>query len=146
MGVDVDRRVFLFAAIDVNAFDLARPVLQPQRLAQNRPRDCAVGGTAGVHLLAVGGIDRLVVGVIERLLVHVEPNERPLGALKSCSFCHNASSQELSTAERILRVSYQLQNCGPLGQPHCWWDFPAGADDPSNTGACTHKALNVRVG
>ena len=83
-----------------------------------------------MHLVAVGGVDCLVVGVVELLLVHVEPHQRTFGALHSCGLCHDASSQELSNAERILRVSYQLQNCGPLGQSHCWWDFPAGADRP----------------
>src|SRR5262249_30526895 len=79
VNIDVDRSVLPLAAIDVDAFDLARPVLESQRFAEDGAGDRAVGLPAGMDLVAVGGIDGLVVSVVERLLVHVEPDQRALG-------------------------------------------------------------------
>src|SRR5262249_32175061 len=58
--------------------DLARPVGETLRRAEDRPRPLAVGDPAPDHLGAVGGIDFLVVGVVQLALVHVEPDDRAL--------------------------------------------------------------------
>src|SRR5215813_5473028 len=103
MDVDVDRGVVALAAVDVDTLDLARTVLEAQRLAEHGARDRAVGVAAGVDLVAVGRVDRLVVGVVERLLVHVEPHERALGALEGCGLSHAVSTcnRYASPGERI---------------------------------------------
>src|SRR5262249_42967679 len=69
---DIDWRVRLPGAVDVELLDLARAV--------GDARPFAVGDAPLGDLLAIGRVDDLIIGVVERLLVHVEPNERTLGA------------------------------------------------------------------
>src|SRR5205814_1050417 len=73
---DVDRRVRLLGAEDVELLDLGQAIGNALRHAQNGAHLFAVDDAALADLIAVGGIDHLVVGVVERLLVHVEPDER----------------------------------------------------------------------
>src|SRR5262249_33625393 len=80
MNEDIDRRVRLTGAVDVELLDLGRAVGDALGRADDGARPLAVGDAALGDLLAIGRVDNLVIGVVERLLVHVEPNERTLGA------------------------------------------------------------------
>src|SRR5215813_4885660 len=117
MDVDVDRGVIMLAAVDVDTLDLARTVLEAQRLAEHGARDRAVGIAPGVDLVAVGRIDRLVVGIVERLLVHVEPDERPLGACERCGLSH-----AVSTCNRYASPAERLGRRAGREQPRLWKD------------------------
>src|SRR5262249_17711123 len=77
---DIDRRVRLPGAVDVELLDLARAVGDALGRADGSARPLAVGDAPLGNLLAIGRVDDLIIGVVERLLVHVEPNERTLGA------------------------------------------------------------------
>ena len=77
---DIDRRVRLAGAVDVELLDLGRAVGDARGRADGGARLLAVGDPALGDLLAIGCVDDLIIGVVERLLVHVEPNERTLGA------------------------------------------------------------------
>src|SRR5262249_56150374 len=76
---DIDRRVRLTGAVDVELLDLGRAIGDALGRADGSARPLAVGDAALGDLLAIGRVDDLIVGVVERLLVHVEPNERTLG-------------------------------------------------------------------
>src|SRR5262249_43151763 len=117
--VVVDRGVIMLAAVDVDTLDLARTVLEAQRLAEHGARDRAVGIAPGVDLVAVGRIDRLVVGIVERLLVHVEPDERPLGACERCGLSH-----AVSTCNRYASPAESLGRRGSPEQPRLWSHLP----------------------
>src|SRR5262249_21307644 len=77
---DVDRRVRLSGAVDVELLDLGRSVGNAGGSADRGARALAVGNPALGDLVAVGRVDDLVVGVVELLLVHVEPDSWTLGA------------------------------------------------------------------
>src|SRR5262249_19979079 len=77
---DIDRRIRLPGAVDVELLDLGRAVGDALGRTDGGARPLAVGDPALGDLLAIGRVDDLIVGVVERLLVHVEPNERTLGA------------------------------------------------------------------
>src|SRR5215831_11636910 len=77
---DIDRRVRLPGAVDGELLDLGRAVGDALGRADGGARPLAVGDAALGDLLAIGRVDDLIIGVVERLLVHVEPNERTLGA------------------------------------------------------------------
>ena len=77
---DINRRVCLPGAVDVELLDLSRAVGDALGRTDGGARLLAVGDASLGDLLAIGRVDDLVIGVIERLLVHVEPNERTLGA------------------------------------------------------------------
>src|SRR5215468_2019546 len=77
---DIDRRVCLPGAVDVELLDLGRAVGDALGRADGGARLLAIGDAPLGDLLAIGRVDDLIIGVIERLLVHVEPNERTLGA------------------------------------------------------------------
>ena len=80
MDEDIDRRVRLAGAVDVELLDLGRAVGDARGRADGGARLLAVGDPALGDLLAIGCVDNLIIGVVERLLVHVEPNERTLRA------------------------------------------------------------------
>ena len=84
MHENIDRRVRALGAVDVELLDLGLPISDALGRADGGACSRAVGKAALRNLLAVGGIDDLVVGIVERLLVHVEPNERSLGAQWLC--------------------------------------------------------------
>jgi hypothetical protein len=77
---DIDRRVRARGAVDVELLDFGSPISDALGRADDSACSRAVGKAALRDLLAIGCIDDLIVGIVERLLVHVEPNERSLGA------------------------------------------------------------------
>ena len=91
VDVDVDRRVrgIFLAAIDVDALDLARAILEALRRAEPRLGARIGGGAARMHQRLVRRIDRLVIGVVELGLVHAHPDDRALGfAVVGAHFGH----------------------------------------------------------
>ena len=95
MNEDIDRRVRLRGAEDVELLDLARPIADALGRAENRPRPLAVGEPALDDLGAIGRIDFLVVGVVQGALVHVEPDQRALAFRRRCTrrtLCHACHS------------------------------------------------------
>src|SRR5437588_527320 len=73
---DIDRRVRLLGAVDVEPLDFARPIGDALRHADRGAGALAVENAALGDLLAIGRVDDLIVGVVELLLVHVEPHAR----------------------------------------------------------------------
>src|SRR5712691_6419555 len=78
---DVDRRVRLGSAEDVEPFDLASAVGNALGRAESGARTRTVGDPALDDPRPVGRVFLLVISVVERLLVHVEPDQR--GHLRS---------------------------------------------------------------
>jgi hypothetical protein len=80
MDEDHHRRVRTLRLVDVDLFDLGRPVGDTLRLAKDGERLLVAHGVAVGNIPGVEGIDALVVGVIDILLIKVEPDRRAPGA------------------------------------------------------------------
>ncbi len=86
----------LSVANQIELLDRLAAVSQALRRAEPGADAVAVECVALVHLIAVWRVDELVIGVVERLLVHVEPDQRALGALRCGSGIHFTFSQFIS--------------------------------------------------
>ena len=64
MHKDVDRRVGLCGAVDIQLLDLARTIRNPLRHPEDGARVLAVRDPTFAYLIAIGGIHDLIVGVV----------------------------------------------------------------------------------